>query len=76
MIWQFADMDWDKIQDMLGTQPWEDMREMNAGDAADFLSKAIQESSEHCIPRRELREQKSTHPWFTAETEILVKEHK
>ena len=62
------------LRDMLSTQPWEEMTEMNASDAADFLGKTIQESAEHCIPRRELRERKSTHPWLTAETEILVQE--
>ena len=62
------------MRSMLGTQPWEDMLKMNASDAADFLCKTIQESAELCIPRRELRERKSTHPWLTAETEILVKE--
>ena len=59
---------------MLSTQPWEDMLKMNASDAADFLEQTIQESAEHCIPRRELRERKSTHPWLTAEPKILVKE--
>ena len=73
-VLQFAKADWEMMRDMLSTQPWEDMLEMNASDAADFLGKTIQESAEHCFPRRELRERKSTHPWLTAETDILVKE--
>ena len=73
-VWQFAKADWEMLRYMLSTQPWEEMTEMNASDAADFLGKTIQESAEHCIPRRELRERKSTHPWLTAETEILVQE--
>ena len=31
-------------------------------------------NTKHCIRRRELRERKSTHAWFTAKTEILVQE--
>ena len=61
---------------MRSTQPWEDIFKMNVSHAAGFLSKTIQESVEHCKPRRELREWKSIHPWLTAETEIPVKETK
>ena len=75
-VWQFAKADWEMMRGMLSTQPWEDMLKMNASDTANILSKTIQESAEHCIPRRELRERKSTHPWLTAETGILVKETK
>ena len=49
------------------------MLEMNASEAADFLGKTFEASAEHCVLRLELLERKSTHPWLTAETEILVK---
>ena len=73
MVWQFAKADWDMMRDMLSTVPWKDMRAMHASDAAEFFSKSILESTSHCIPQRELRERKSTHPWLNAETELLVK---
>ena len=46
---------------------------MHASDAAEFFKNSILESASHCIPQRELRERKSTHPWLNAETELLVK---
>ena len=73
MVWQFANADWDLMREMLRTAPWENMKAMGASDAADFFNKTIQESASHCIPQRELRERKSTHPWLNADTELLVK---
>ena len=61
---------------MSSTKPCKDMLNMNAGEAADLPSKTIQERVEYCTHVRELRERNSTHPWFTVETEILVKEQK
>ena len=74
MVWQFAKADWDKMRDMFSAKPWEDMQTMHANDAAVLFNKAIQECAEHCIPRRELRERKSTHPWLTDAVETMVQQ--
>ena len=74
VVWQFAKADWDKMRDMLSAKPWEDMQRMHANDAAVFFNTAIQECAEQCIPRRELKERKSTHPWLDDAVESLVKQ--
>ena len=74
VVWQFAKVDWDNMRDMLSAKPWEDMQRMHANDAAVFFNTAIQECAEQCIPRRELKERKSTHPWLDDAVESLVKQ--
>ena len=50
------------------------MQRMHAYDATVLLNTAIQECAEQCIPRRELKERKSTHPWLDDAVESLVKQ--
>ena len=74
MVWEFAKADWDKMRDLLSSHSWENMEAMHANDAAIFLDTAIKEYANQCIPRRELRERKSTHPWLNEAVETLVKQ--
>ena len=74
MVCEFVQADWDKMRDMLSAKPWEDMQTIHVNDAAVLFNKAIQECAEHCIPRRVLRERKSTHPWLTDAVETLVQQ--
>ena len=50
------------------------MEAMHTNDAAIFISTAIKDCAEHCIPQRQLRERKSTHPWLNEAVETLVKQ--
>ena len=50
------------------------MEAMHANDAAIFISTAIKDFAEHCIPQRKLRERKSTHPWLNDTVETSFKQ--
>ena len=50
------------------------MLKMNTSETPDFLSKTIQENTEHYIPQRKLHEQQCIHSLLTPKTQILLKE--
>ena len=71
-VWQYAKADWERMRSILEEIDWGHMYEQTPHEAADHLTKTIASVAEQCIPQRQLRERKSTHPWLTDETEQLV----
>ncbi len=71
-VWEYGKADWDRMRDMLTECDWGMMACMTPSDAAENFNKTVLDVAQECIPQKELRERKSTHPWLTMEVERLV----
>ena len=73
-VWNFRDADWKGLKGALKSQNWEFLRAGSASDGAQELTSVILETAKAFIPKRILREHKSTHPWITSSCEESIKE--
>ena len=73
-VWNFRDADWNGLKSALRSQSWEFLRAGSASDGAQELTSAILKTAKAFIPKRILREQKSTHPWITSRCEESIEE--
>ena len=73
-VWQFAKADWDSLRNKLQTTDWSEMEASSADAAAVFMTNAILQASDIFIPKRLLRENKSTHPWVNERVMELVRQ--
>ena len=63
LVWQFAKADWDGLREHLQQENWHRLQSMDADAAAVEVTGMILRYAEECIPKRLLRDRKSSHPW-------------
>ena len=73
-VWNFRDADWKGLNCTLKSQSWEFLKAGSASDGAQELTSVILETAKAFIPKRILREHKSTHPWITSRCEGSIEE--
>ncbi len=71
-VWQFAKADWDRLRDTLSEQDWSYIETEDTNAAAARLTNEILGIAQERIPKRTLRDKKSTHPWLTDRVIELV----
>ena len=72
-VWDFAKGNWAAVRQDLAETDWDCLLEKDADEAAAFFNARLLQTLERHVPRRFLKERKSTHPWLTEEVLLLVK---
>ena len=72
-VWDFRKADWERLSDTLQSCEWSDIMGDNVDEAAQAMTNTILSASTACIPKRLLKERKSTHPWLNDRVVELVK---
>ena len=71
-VWRYAKADWVRMRSELKESDWNCMIAMDPDTASIYLANRISDVAELCVPKKQVREKKSTHPWLTNEVEDLV----
>ena len=74
MVWQFKAADWFGLNNALMCQDWSWLSGVDANTGAETLTAHILCLAEYFIPKRWMRERKSTHPWINDRVLRLVRE--
>ena len=68
-VWRYAKADWERLRSELEETDWNCMTAMDPDAASMYLANRISDAAELCVPKKQIREKKSTHPWLTSEIE-------
>jgi hypothetical protein len=71
-VWQFDRADWEALKASLAFHDWSRLAAVSAHSGAQYVTHTIIEYAQKFIPRRTLRERKSTHPWVNEWVTELV----
>ena len=73
LVWQFAQADWEGLRAALAMHDRSPLTRLDVHDAgAKFATDTIVEYAKMYIPRRALKERKTTHPWVNDRVAELV----
>jgi len=73
MVWQFKAADWEGLNNALIRQDWSWLTRTDPSTGAERLTACILDLAEFFIPKRLLKERKSTHPWINDRVLELVR---
>ena len=71
-VWRYAKADWERLRSELEETDWNCMTAMDPDAASMYLANRISDAAELCVPKKQIREKKSTHSWLTSEIEDFV----
>jgi hypothetical protein len=63
-VWHFGSADWDNLKLELGSKDWSEISRVSADEGALLLTDTILNAAAVWIPRKMIKERKSTHPWM------------
>ena len=73
-VWDFGKGDWDGLHDASVESDWSFIARVDTDRAASDLTADILAKAERFIPRRQLKERKTTHPWLSDRAIDAVKD--
>ena len=71
-VWCFKDTDWKKMKQVLKSMNWNRLSVGSVDAATNYFLDFVWTLCEKYIPRREILERKSTHPWLTSECSSAI----
>ena len=66
-VWIYQKADWQGLKDALKERSWEFLKSSSVDQGAKGLTDIILETAKTFIPKRKIKQQKSSHPWLTEE---------
>ena len=72
-VWQLREARWDELEDSLKQFDWKQLRNGTAEDALSFFYEILWNHLIKYIPRRRVKEKKSSHPWLNERSISAVK---
>ena len=63
-VWNFARVDWQRLEEELGEVDWQAISVMSSDEGAAWMTERILEKTDKCIGRKMVTTPKSTHPWL------------
>eukprot|EP00973_Karenia_brevis_P023376 3218163-Karenia_brevis.AAC.1 len=63
--WAFHKADWERLQESIMMEDWTWLANIHPETGAQQFTDIVMQHMENCIPRKLIKERKSTHPWLT-----------
>ena len=74
IVWRYGKADWDALRTKLDSVDWTELQHCSVDDAAQLWTQQILQAAQECIPKKELCEKKSTHPWVNDRVLEMVRQ--
>ena len=72
VMWQFAEADWDLLEESVDAVQWDIVNELSASEGAAFVTETVLQLADSAIPQRSVEAIVSTHPWLNSATTEAV----
>ena len=64
-VWIYQKADWQGLKDALSQQTWNFLKTASVDEGAQELTDIILDTAKKFIPKRKIKQKKSSHPWLT-----------